>query len=80
LLNASILVALTLEFFCWQQLDAYFGLVIALYILWSALQIARETVSVLMDEELPAFVSTRMLALACDVPWVLGAHDLRTRI
>ncbi|RMO16917.1 Cobalt-zinc-cadmium resistance protein [Pseudomonas savastanoi pv. phaseolicola] len=51
LLNASILVALTLAYFGWQQLDAYFGLGIALYILWSALQIARETVSVLMDEE-----------------------------
>ncbi|GFZ65798.1 iron transporter [Pseudomonas amygdali pv. eriobotryae] len=80
LLNASILVALTLAYFGRQQLDAYFGLGIALYILWSALQIARETVSVLMDEELPADVSTHMLALACDVPGVLGAHDLRTRI
>ncbi len=65
LLNASILLALTLAYFGWQQLDAYFGLGIALYILWSAFQIARETVSVLMDEELPG---------------VLGAHDLRTRI
>ncbi|WP_440805852.1 cation diffusion facilitator family transporter [Pseudomonas syringae] len=80
LLNANILVALTLAYFGWQQLDAYFGLGIALYILWSALQIARETVSVLMDEELPADVSTRMLELARSVPGVLGAHDLRTRI
>jgi cation diffusion facilitator family transporter len=80
LLNASILVALTLAYFGWQQLDAYFGLGIALYILWSALQIARETVSVLMDEELPADVSMRMLELARSVPGVLGAHDLRTRI
>ncbi|KPC30031.1 Cation efflux family protein [Pseudomonas syringae pv. cilantro] len=80
LLNASILVALTLAYFGWQQLDAYFGLGIAVYILWSALQIARETVSVLMDEELPTDVSARMLELACNVPGVLGAHDLRTRI
>ncbi|WP_122581972.1 cation diffusion facilitator family transporter [Pseudomonas viridiflava] len=80
LLNASILLALTLAYFGWQQLDAYFGLGIALYILWSAFQIARETVSVLMDEELPSDVSTHMLELACGVPGVLGAHDLRTRI
>ncbi|SDX38312.1 cation diffusion facilitator family transporter [Pseudomonas syringae] len=80
LLNASILVALTLAYFGWQQLDAYFGLGIAVYILWSALQIARETVSVLMDEELPTDVSARMLELACSVPGALGAHDLRTRI
>ncbi|MFJ4145058.1 cation diffusion facilitator family transporter [Pseudomonas sp. NPDC089734] len=80
LLNFSILVALTLTLFGWQQLDAYFGLGIAVYILWSAFQIARETVSVLMDEELPPDVSQRMLELACSVPGVLGAHDLRTRI
>ena len=33
-----------------------------------------------MDEELPTDVSQHMLELACSVPGVLGAHDLRTRI
>lgn len=80
LLNVGILLALVLAWFGWQQLDAWFGLGISLYILWSAFQIARETVSVLMDEELPVDVSARMLELACSVPGVLGAHDLRTRI
>ncbi|MCQ2993657.1 cation diffusion facilitator family transporter [Pseudomonas syringae] len=80
LLNMGILLALVLAWFGWQQLDAWFGLGISLYILWSAFQIARETVSVLMDQELPADVSERMLELACSVPGVLGAHDLRTRI
>ncbi|RMQ51322.1 Cation efflux protein [Pseudomonas cichorii] len=80
LLNFGILLALTLAFFGWQQLDAYFGLGIAVYILWSAFQIARETVSVLMDQELPIDVSQRMLELARSVPGVMGAHDLRTRI
>lgn len=80
LLNISIMVALTLAFFGYAALDAWFGLAIAFYILWSAISIARETVSVLMDEELPPDVSTRMLELARGVPGVLGAHDLRTRI
>ncbi|MDR9862034.1 cation diffusion facilitator family transporter [Pseudomonas baetica] len=80
LLNGSILVALVLAGFGWQQLDAWFGLGIAAYILWSAIQIARESFSVLMDEELPPDVSQHMLELACSVPGVLGAHDLRTRI
>lgn len=80
LLNSSILAALVLAWFGWQQLDAVFGLGIAVYILWSAVQIAREAVAVLMDEELPADVSAHMLELACQVPGVLGAHDLRTRI
>ena len=80
LLNSSILAALILAWWGWQQLDALFGLGIAAYILWSAVQIAREAVAVLMDEELPGDVSARMLELACQVPGVLGAHDLRTRI
>jgi cation diffusion facilitator family transporter len=80
LLNVGILMALVLAWFGWQELDAWFGLGISLYILWSAFQIAKETVAVLMDEELPTDVSTRMLELACGVPGVLGAHDLRTRI
>ena len=48
--------------------------------LWSAVRIARESVAVLMDEELPADVSERMLELVRQVPGVVGAHDLRTRI
>lgn len=80
LLNVGILAALILAWFGWQSLDAWFGLGISLYILWSAFQIARETIAVLMDEELPVDVSAHMLELACSVPGVLGAHDLRTRI
>ena len=80
LLNGSILIALVLAGFGWHQLDAWFGLGIAVYILWSAIQIARESFTVLMDEELPTDVSQHMLELACGVPGVLGAHDLRTRV
>lgn len=68
LLNGSILIALVLAGMGFAQLDAWFGLGIAAYILWSAIQIARESFSVLMDEELPTDVSQHMLELACSVP------------
>lgn len=80
MLNGSILVALLLARFGWAELDAWFGLGIAAYILWSALHIAKESSAILMDQELPSDVSAQMLALACAVPGVLGAHDLRTRM
>ncbi|MGJ3441392.1 cation diffusion facilitator family transporter [Pseudomonas sp. Je.1.5.c] len=80
LLNGSILLALLLAGFGWPQLDALFGLGIALYILWSAIQIARESTAILMDKELPADVGERMLELVCAIPGVRGAHDLRTRV
>lgn len=80
LLNGSILLALLLAGFGWPQLDALFGLGIALYILWSALQIARESTSILMDQELPADIGERMPELALAIPGVKGVHDLRTRV
>lgn len=80
LLNSGILLALVLTGVGWQQADGLFGLGIAGYILWSAFGIARESVSVLMDEELSPEISADMHRLACTVPGVLGAHDLRTRI
>lgn len=80
LLNGSILLALLLASLGWQQGDALFAVGIAGYILWSAVSILREAVAVLMDQELAPEISTRMHLLACSVPGVLGAHDLRTRI
>ncbi|EKT4468092.1 cation diffusion facilitator family transporter [Pseudomonas putida] len=80
LLNGSILLALVLARFGWPQLDALFGLGIAVYILWSAVQIARESTAILMDKELPADIGERMLELVCAIPGVRGAHDLRTRV
>ncbi|TBU90918.1 cation diffusion facilitator family transporter [Phytopseudomonas dryadis] len=80
LLNGSILLALLLASLGWQQGDALFAIAIAGYILWSAIGIARESLGVLMDQELAPQVSTRMQALACAVPGVLGVHDLRTRL
>ncbi|QKL03957.1 cation diffusion facilitator family transporter [Pseudomonas sp. NY5710] len=80
LLNSSILLALLLARFGWPQLDALFGLGIALYILWSALQIARESIAILMDKELPGDVGEEMAALVLAIPGVKGVHDLRTRL
>ncbi|XLY87491.1 cation diffusion facilitator family transporter [Ectopseudomonas mendocina] len=80
LLNNSILLALLLTRFGWQQMDAIFAIGIAFYIFWSAISIVRGAIGVLMDEELPGETTQHMYRLAISVPGVLGAHDLRTRI
>ncbi|MBK5008631.1 cation diffusion facilitator family transporter [Pseudomonas sp. S60] len=80
LLNGSILLALLLARFGWPQLDALFGLGIAFYILWSALQIARESTAILMDKELPGDVSDDMARRVLAIDGVQGVHDLRTRM
>lgn len=80
LLNLAILMALILTHYGWPRSDPLFGLGIAGYILWSALQIVRESVSILMDKELPKDVSEKIHLLACNIQGVLGAHDVRTRV
>ena len=80
LLNGSILLALLLARFGWPQLDALFGLGIAFYILWSAVQIARESTAILMDKELPGDVSDDMARRVLAIDGVQGVHDLRTRM
>ncbi|HCP53376.1 MAG: divalent metal cation transporter FieF [Pseudomonadaceae bacterium] len=80
LLNSSILLALFIASFGFVQVDAIFAIGIAFYILWSAISIAREAAAVLMDKELSPEISEHMHELACAVPGVVGAHDLRTRI
>ncbi|MCQ4268460.1 cation diffusion facilitator family transporter [Pseudomonas stutzeri] len=80
LLNSSILLALVLASYGWEQLDALFGIAIAFYILWSAASILREAGAVLMDTEVSPEISEDMHRLVCSVPGVLGCHDLRTRV
>jgi ferrous-iron efflux pump FieF len=77
--NISTIAALTLAVFGWHGADPLFALAIAGYILYSAFDIGREAVELLMDRELPDDMRERIRALAYARPEVLGVHDLRTR-
>jgi ferrous-iron efflux pump FieF len=79
LTNAGILVALALALLGWLWADPLIGLVVAGYILWSAIRIGFDAVNTLMDRELPEEEQQRILAIAAGTPGVLGAHALRTR-
>ena len=79
LMNASIIIALILAYYGVPGADAVFGICIALLIAFSALQIGRDAVQILMDHELPDAVRKEAMALARSVPGVIDVHDLRTR-
>ncbi|MEH6565076.1 MAG: cation diffusion facilitator family transporter [Halopseudomonas sp.] len=79
LLNLSVIAALLLASLGIQRADALFGLGIALFIAFGALQIGRQAVQILMDRELPDAVRAHALQLARSIPGVLDIHDLRTR-
>lgn len=79
LMNASIIIALLLAWYGLPRADALFGIVIALFIGYGALQIGRDAVKILMDHELPDEVRQEAIALARAVPGVIDVHDMRTR-
>ncbi len=77
--NSATLLALILAVMGWPGLDPVFALGIAVYIFYSAFQIAREAVDLLMDREIEEQHRQRIKALACTVAGVRGVHGLRTR-
>lgn len=80
LTNAAVIVALLLSTrLGWHLADPILALVIAGYILFSAFQIGRQALDVLMDRELPEKQRQRILAVCRAHPDVLGVHELKTR-
>ncbi len=79
LVNGSVIVALLLAYYGWPGFDPVFALGIAAYILFSAWEIARESLDLLMDREVPVEDRARIKAIARDHPQTRGMHDLRTR-
>lgn len=80
--NMSALVALlVVRLSGWQEADPLISIFIALYILWSAFQVARESIDVLMDRRLPPEVDEQIAEIVERFrhEGVLGFHDLRTR-
>jgi ferrous-iron efflux pump FieF len=80
LLNASVIVALTLDqWFGFRLADPLFGLAIAAWLMWGAWRAASQSVDQLMDREWPAEERDEFLAAARDYPELEGLHDFRTR-
>lgn len=80
--NASALVALLIvRLSGWQVADPLISILIAVYILWSAVHVARESIDVLMDRRLPLEVDEQIAEIVGRFrqAGVLGFHDLRTR-
>ncbi|HEX8493215.1 MAG TPA: cation diffusion facilitator family transporter [Pyrinomonadaceae bacterium] len=81
-MNMSALVALLIvRLSGWQVADPLISITIALYILWSAAHVARESIDVLMDRRLPPEVDEQIAEIVARFrqEGALGFHDLRTR-
>lgn len=80
LANVAVILALVLnEYMGWIYADPVFGLLIALYILWNAREVATEALFMLMDRELPEEERQRIIDIARSYKEVIDVHDVRTR-
>jgi ferrous-iron efflux pump FieF len=80
-LNISVIAALVLGGALDQPLlDPLFGAAIGIWIVYSALQLARLSLFQLMDHELPDDEREKIREIAQSHPEVIAAHDLRTRL
>lgn len=75
----GVILALFLSGWGLLRADAIIGLLIAAYVAWSAVQIARDALNQLMDRELPAEIGDQVRDLALGVAGVRGIASLRTR-
>lgn len=80
LVNGGVIAALAATAWLgWYWLDPVLALVVAAYILLSAWRIARSSLDMLMDRELPDEDRARIRELALAHPGVHAMHDLRSR-
>jgi ferrous-iron efflux pump FieF len=80
LMNAAIIMALLLSrYLDWHLADPVFAIAIAVYVLFTAARIARGSLDILMDRELPDEERERIEAICREHPLVRGVHELRTR-
>jgi len=81
ILNLSVIATLLLgTWFSVPLLDPLFGAGVGLWIIYSAVKIARLSLTQLMDRELPDPERARVRAIAEGHPDVIAVHDIRTRV
>jgi ferrous-iron efflux pump FieF len=79
IVNVGVIVALILASRGSLAFDPLIAVAIAAYILYSAWEIASESLNLLMDHELPDADRKRIKSIVNAHPKVCGMHDLRTR-
>jgi ferrous-iron efflux pump FieF len=78
--NGAVLAALVIDLFVdMPVLDPIFGGAIGLWIVYGSIRLLRQSLTQLMDHELPDKERARIRAIAEAAPEVTAVHDLKTR-
>ena len=74
--TAAVLVAAAFEYFTQLPLDGYMGLGVSLFIVYSGVMLAKDTISPLLGEQASPELRKQIITLVESNPYVLGYHDL----
>lgn len=80
MMNLGVVVAAYASAQGYLYADGVFGVLIALYILWGARDVAMPAIDMLMDKEMSAEEREKISQIALGNSAVLGLHDLKTRL
>ena len=74
--TSAVLLAAVLEYVTKLPLDGYMGLGVAIFILYSGVMLAKDTISPLLGEQVSPELRKQIVTLVESNPYVLGYHDL----
>lgn len=74
--SAAVLLGCVVEHFFGLQIDGYIGLLVALFIVWSGVGIAKETISPLLGKQADEALVRSISDLVLRHEGILGIHDL----
>lgn len=74
--TAVVLFAALVEYFTSFQIDGFMGLAVAIFILYSGISLAKQTISPLLGENANPELKEMIVDYIKDCPKVLGYHDL----
>ena len=78
----NVVVGISIALTSWTGellIDPFVGMLIAIFVLYSASDIASRSLKILLDHEIPEQDRDAIVALACSHADVRGLHDMRTR-
>ena len=74
--TTAVLVATLIELFTSWKIDGFMGLAVAAFILYSGINLARDTISPLLGENASPELRELIISVLADHPEILGYHDL----
>jgi len=76
IMTAAVLVASVIEYLAKVKVDGYIGLAVAIFIVYSGIVLAKETMSVLLGEGINEELKDILEDYILSCPKVVGCHDL----